>query len=112
MITKKRFKLEKPDNILVDYNDTNGCITDFDFVVGDWGTAGINKYHFGGTPMYASPHTFHESEVKDFFAFGRIATELYFEKPGKTMNKKLNRSQYSFCFIFDLSMAGNLVFPD
>ena len=74
---------EKPDNILVDYNDINGRITDFDFVVGDWGTSGAERDHFGGTPMYASPNTFQDSSVKDLFAFGRFAAELYFAKQGR-----------------------------
>ena len=75
---------EKPNNILVDYNDINHQVTDFVFVVGDWGTAGGNRNHFGGTPMYASPNTFQASSVKDLFAFSRIAAELYLEEPGKS----------------------------
>ena len=74
--------LKKPDNILVDYNDTDGSVTDFTFVIGDWGTSGIDNKHYGGTPMYASPNAFQQSQVKDLFAFGRIAAELYFEKTG------------------------------
>ena len=68
---------------MVDYNDTNGSVTDFTFAIGDWGTSGIRADHFGGTPMYASPNTFQENEIKDLFAFGRIAAELYFDRPGK-----------------------------
>ena len=58
-------------------------MTDFTFVIGDWGTSGENHAHFGGTPMYASPSTFQRSLVKDLFAFGRIAAELYLSKSGK-----------------------------
>ena len=75
--------LKKPDNILVDYNINSGCVTDFSFAVGDWGTSGGCDKYFGGTPMYASPTTFQGSKVKDLFAFGRIAAELYLEEPGK-----------------------------
>ena len=59
-------------------------MTDFTFVIGDWGTSGDSAEHFGGTPVYASPNTFRASRVKDLFAFGRIAAELYFDKPGKS----------------------------
>ena len=59
-------------------------MTNFTFVIGDWGASGENQRHFGGTPMYASPSTFQLSEVKDLFAFGRIAAELYLEEPGKS----------------------------
>ena len=55
--------LKKPDNILVDYNDTSGRVTDFTFVIGDWGTSGDRQQHYGGTPMYASPSTFQKSHV-------------------------------------------------
>ena len=75
--------IEKPDNILVDYNETNGNLTNFSFVIDDWGVSGEKDDHFGGTPMYASPKSFRNSYVKDFFAFGRIAAELYLEKSGK-----------------------------
>ena len=60
-------------------------MTDFTFAIGDWGTSGGQSDHFGGTPMYASPNTFQDSKVKDLFAFGRIAAELYFDKPGKIL---------------------------
>ena len=73
----------KPDNILVDYNIVNGRVTDFGFVVGDWGTAGRRNEHFGGTPVYASSKAFELSGTKDLFAFGRIAAELYLEESGK-----------------------------
>ena len=75
---------EKPDNILANFDDTSGRVTNFSFVIGDWGTSGDRKQHYGGTPMYASPKTFQDSSVKDLFAFGRIAAELYFDKPGKS----------------------------
>ena len=75
---------KKPDNILVDYNDRNGRVSEFTFVVSDWGTAGVHEKHFGGTPMYASPNTFQISRDKDLFAFGRIAAELYLEESGKS----------------------------
>ena len=58
-------------------------MTDFTFVIGDWGTSGGNDKHFGGTPMYASPNTFQESGAKDLFAFGRIAAELCLKESGK-----------------------------
>ena len=65
-------------------NETNGNLTNFSFVIGDWGTSGYMSDHFGGTPMYASPNAFRMSEVKDLFAFGRIAAELYLEEQGKS----------------------------
>ena len=55
-------------------------------MVGDWGTSGKQREHFGGTPVYASPYTFQNSQVKDLFAFGRIAAELYLAEPGKRRN--------------------------
>ena len=73
----------KPDNILVDYNLVNGRVTDFEFVVSDWGTAGRRHEHFGGTPVYASSKAFQLSGTKDLFAFGRIAAELYLDESGK-----------------------------
>ena len=81
---------------MVDYNDINGRITDFDFVVADWGTSGWEEEHFGGTPMYASPNTFQRSEVKDLFAFGRIAAEMYFEKSGNNINQQLTKVNYFY----------------
>ena len=46
--------------------------------VADWGTAGSEKKHFGGTPMYASKLAFRGHQSKDLFAFSRIAMELFF----------------------------------
>ena len=56
---------------------------DFSFVVSDWGTAGYNNQHFGGTPVYASGNAFNNSNNKDIFAFGQIAAELYLPQSGK-----------------------------
>ena len=53
-------------------------------VVADWGSAWVGSYgarFFGGTPVYAGPKTFNEYD-KDLFSFGRIAMELFMEKPG------------------------------
>ena len=51
-------------------------------VIGDWGTSGDQEGHFGGTPMYASCQTFQMSAMKDVFAFGRIAMELFLADSG------------------------------
>ena len=52
-------------------------------VIGDWGTSGMSKKHFGGTPMYASRVAFRPDYGKDLVAFGRIALELYSDESGK-----------------------------
>ena len=79
--------LLKPENVLVDYTENNGQVTNFSFVLGDWGTAGNRVEFFGGTPTYASPNAFRRSEVKDIFAFGIVAAELYFDQTGKDFSK-------------------------
>ena len=75
--------MKKPDNILVDFDDKNGKITNFSFVVGDWGVSWRWEKFYGATPMYASPNAFQDSAVKDLFAFGIIAAELYLDQSGK-----------------------------
>jgi hypothetical protein len=85
----------KPENCLVDYSfvmDANGLNGElhFEMVVGDWGTAGDYFKHFGGTPMYASSRAFQYSQMKDLFAFGRIAMELYLDESGKSVASYLN----------------------
>ena len=74
--------LKKPENVLVDYDVVNGEATKFEMAIGDWGTAGTLEEHFGGTPMYASSQAFQQSRIKDLFAFGRIAMELYLDDSG------------------------------
>ena len=59
---------------------------DFEFVISDWGTGGLWNAHFGGTPVYASGNSFSTSVNKDFFAFGRIAAELYLPESGNLQN--------------------------
>ena len=71
----------KPENVLVDYDNHGGVVSNFRCILADWGTAG-NK-HFGGTPMYAGPNTY-TKDNKDIFSFGRLALE-FFEK-GKSQN--------------------------
>ena len=51
-------------------------------VVTDWGTAGIEESHMGGTPMYASRAAFKPDSNKDLFAYGRIALELFLDDEG------------------------------
>ena len=70
----------KPDNILVDYDVVNGEAVNFEMAIGDWGTSGHQVEHFGGTPMYASSQAFDASVMKDLFAIGRIAMELYLDE--------------------------------
>ena len=72
----------KPDNLLVDYDLVNGRVVNFQIVIGDWGTAGNSNEHFGGTPVYASSVAFELNRMKDLFAFGQIAFELYFDESG------------------------------
>ena len=50
--------------------------------IADWGTAGEEKKHYNGTPMYASKMAFQRADNKDLLAFGRIALELYFADSG------------------------------
>ena len=72
----------------MDYTEQAGKVTDFSFVISDWGTSGYQPQHFGGTPVYASRNCFNESNMKDIFAFGQIAAELYLPESGKfTKNK-------------------------
>ena len=74
--------LSKPDNLLVDYDLENGSVVNFQIVIGDWGTGGYNKEHFGGTPIYASSVAFENNDMKDLFAFGQMACELNFDESG------------------------------
>ena len=73
---------KKPENVLVDYDVVNGDVVNFEIAISDWGTAGSREKHYGGTPMYASSTAFQESQMKDLFAFGRIAMELYLDDSG------------------------------
>ena len=75
----------KPENILVDYDLVNENVTNFKMVVADFGNAEIGvqgRPFFGGTPVYAGPHTFDTLYDKDLFAFGRLAMELLMDKSG------------------------------
>lgn len=74
--------VKKPDNLLVDFDLVNGRVANFEMVIGDWGTAGGFEKHWGGTPMYASRVAFTLDYIKDIFAFGRIAMELYLDESG------------------------------
>ena len=67
----------------MDYKEQGGKLTNLSLVLSDWGTAGYEPAHFGGTPVYASGYSFNRNGDKDFFAFGQIAAELYLPKPGK-----------------------------
>ena len=69
----------QPDNILVDYDFTDGKVSNFQCHLADWGSAG--EFH-GGTPLYAGPNTF-EVKSKDLFTCGRLALELFLEPKGK-----------------------------
>ena len=76
--------------MLVDYDESEGKITNFRCFLADWGTANTNGEgrFFGGTPVYAGPRSF-EHQFKDLFSFGRLALELYSNQPGlshKIMN--------------------------
>ena len=51
-------------------------------VVSDWGTAGEEEKHMGGTPMYASRLAFKFNYDKDLFSYGRIAMELFMDESG------------------------------
>ena len=80
---------KKPENVLVDYDVVNDDVVNFEIAVSDWGTAGSREKHYGGTPMYASSQAFQQSQMKDLFAFGRIAMELYLDDSGNE-NVQLN----------------------
>ena len=89
--------LLKPDNLLVDYDLENGRVVNFQVVIGDWGTAGNRKEHFGGTPIYASSAAFEQNRMKDMVAFGLIAFELYFDESGKLVKLQLFQPVCPFC---------------
>ena len=69
--------------MLVDYDEDAGVVTNFSCVLADWGTAQVwtRNHFFGGTPVYAGPHTF-EPHNKDLFSFGRLALELFLSTQG------------------------------
>ena len=77
-----KFKLQKPENILVSYDLINGEVKNFDFKLADWGTAGWNEAFFGGTPGYASRLMFLRAVDKDLFSIGRLAMDLFVNKTG------------------------------
>ena len=89
LLTKGNKNFWKPENILLDFDvgtksgekyiQTNK----FEMIISDWGSAGENKEHFVGTPVYASPKAFEQSQHKDIAAFCTLALEIYFEKQGK-----------------------------
>ena len=71
----------------------DGQVVNFHCELGDWGTAfvkfGSDGYlgatFFGGTPVYAGPRSFQETN-KDIFSFCRLALELFIEgKSRKTV---------------------------
>ena len=64
------------------YDLVNGEVTNFDFKLADWGTAGWNEAFFGGTPGYASKELFNLFGKKDFFSIGRLAMDLFVKKTG------------------------------
>ena len=75
---------DQPENILIDYDIVGKDVTNFEMVLGDWGSACIGfggESYFGGTPVYAGPKTFGNYN-KDFFSFGRLAMELMLDKSG------------------------------
>ena len=89
---------DQPENILIDYDVVDNDVTNFEIVVGDWGSARIGNdggLFFGGTPVYAGPRTFDLNE-KDFFSFGRLAMELMLNKPGTELKFRI------FKFFFDI----------
>ena len=68
--------------MLVNFDLVNGRVENFEMVVTDWGTAGREEDHMGGTPMYASRAAFQRDFNKDLFAYGRIALELFLDDAG------------------------------
>ena len=75
---------------MVDYEITGDSVTNFKLVVADWGSAVLGTeggYFFGGTPVYAGPKTFNQTN-KDLFSFGRLAMELCMDKSG--IESKIN----------------------
>lgn len=69
---------KKPDNVLVDYDLQDGKVANFSCYLSDWGTAdvGLKFSYSGGTPIYAGPRSFEESN-KDLFSFAQLALELF-----------------------------------
>ena len=70
---------------MVDYEINGDNVTNFKMVVADWGSAYVGRdggIFYGGTPVYAGPNTFEQFD-KDLFSFGRLAMELFMDKPGK-----------------------------
>ena len=68
---------------MVDYEINGDNVTNFKMVVADWGSAWVGNLgrFYGGTPVYAGPWTFKETD-KDLFSFGRLAMELFMDKSG------------------------------
>ena len=88
MFFKHNFNLitrnDQPENIFIDYDVVGNDVTNLEMVVGDWGSARIEfdgGRFYGGTPVYAGPFTFDDSD-KDLFSFGRLAMELMLDKSG------------------------------
>ena len=75
---------DQPENIFIDYDVVGNDVTNFEMVVGDWGSARVGPdggVFYGGTPVYAGPWTFNFRN-KDIFSFGRLAMELMLDKSG------------------------------
>ena len=69
--------------MLVDYEVTDGKVTNFDCVLSDWGAGCADMIMFnGGTPGYAGPNSFRGTYEKDLFSFGRLAVELFLKSEG------------------------------
>ena len=74
----------KPENVLVDYDERGGVVSNFRCILADWGTSGYT--YFGGTPVYAGPRTYNWKN-KDLFSFGRLAVEFFEKGKGQHLHK-------------------------
>ena len=74
-------------------------VTNFKMVVADWGSSHVRGggptggQFLGGTPVYGGPQTFHGAVIevyKDLFSFGRLAMELFMDKPGTELKSMID----------------------
>ena len=84
---------------MASYDLVDQTVTNFEFKLADWGTAGQNHTFYGGTPGYASKHMF-LGAYKDYFSIGRLAMELFVNKTRTVKNATVinNSVLYLICF--------------
>ena len=59
----------------------NDEVTEFEFLLTDWGTSGGNQKFYGGTPGHCSDKMYFHAG-KDAFSLSRLALDLFVTKTG------------------------------